>query len=251
MSESEKSIPRQYELSSAPKDIKDLQSGLARTSARGAVLLQNIMTDEHVHALRNDIVVASADTQTDDQWSISFRLNEGDQRDVKRLHTIHGLADSLTKLLATDLPRMNTAFKRLENWSPTEFTAVHHTLVPETPVARKWHESKTPMRNFETNPPRFWGVIAVAIAEGSADFHTNGDNSMTWEVQPGDIMVMRGAHLFDEKDANSSYPSFAVDNVSATDGLTTVIYRANAEPNHIDPDFTYKNWPTESDITEE
>ena len=240
---SEHSANNQYELSTVPTDIKDLQDGLGKANARGAVLLQNIMTDEHVRALRNDIVVVSGDALTNDRWSASFRLNEGDQRDVKHLRTIRGLADSLTKLFATDLAQMNTAFSRLEDWSPTEFTAVHHKFTPEVPVARKWHESKTPVRNFESNPPRFWGVIAVAIADGSADFHTNGNNAMTWEVQPGDIMVMRGARLFGEKDTGTFYPTFAIDNVSKNDGLTAVIYRANASPTQIDPKFTYNNWP--------
>lgn len=239
----EKSASGQYELSIVPSDIKDLQDGLGKASARGAVLLQNVLTNDHARALRNDIAVVSGNTQTDARWNASFRLNEGDQRNVKHLRTIRGLADSLTKLFATDLAQMNTAFNRLEDWSPTEFTATHRKFIPAEPVVRKWHESNIPVRDFESNPPRFWGVIAIAIADGSADIHTNGNSGMAWEVQPGDLLVMRGARLFGEKDTGTPYPSFAIDNISKDTGLTAVVYRANASPTQLDANFIYENWP--------
>lgn len=231
----------QYELSIVPTDIKDLQEGLGKSSGRGATLLQNIMTDDHARALRNDIAIMSGDAVTDDQWSLSYRLNEGDQRNVQHLRTIRGLANSLTSMFATDLAQMNTAFSRLESWSPTEFTIAHRETVPEVPVVRKWNES-APGWTYEKNPPRFWGAIAIAIANGSADFHTNSANKTLWQVTPGDIVVMRGASLFKENDTGTFCPQFTFDNISV-DGLTAVIYRANASPRQLDSKFTYENWP--------
>lgn len=239
---SEKSTPRTYELSTVSTDIKDLQTWLGKSSGRGAGLLQNVMTDEHARALRNDVAVMSGDTAVNERWAMSYRLNEGSQRDVKHLRTIKGLADSLTQLFATDLAQMNTAFSRLENWAPTEFTIDHRALVPEVPVVRKWYESNTPVRQFESNPPRFWGVIAVAIADGSADFHTSSGDAGSWSVQQGDIVVMRGSRLFEDKDNGTFYPSYGFDNISK-DGLTAVIYRANDRPAQYDPKFLYENWP--------
>jgi hypothetical protein len=153
----------------------------------------------------------------------ALKLYHGDLDKLSQLPVTRGLTGAVENLIRFDIAQY---FPPLVDWYADEM-AIHRYDAGAVGI--------TPHRDQK----RFWGMIAVATLDGEGEFTVCTDtDEVSLHAQQGDIILMRGTGLYEADGDIRPLHGVAGDR-------TSLVIRANKQPDEQKQGFVYDNWPTD------